>query len=252
MFKNKRIVCIIPARLQASRFPRKVIADLHGKPLIQWVWEAATKTTIFDTVVSAVDAAETERVVKRFGGTAIMTSPDCQSGTDRLVEIMQSGKVEADIWVNWQGDEPFITQHMIEQLLQSCDTDAVDMWTLKKRITTPEQADSPHIAKVICDMDGCALYFSRSTIPHYRDTDVSFEHQKYYKHIGIYAYTTNGLRKIAQMGQSYQEDAEKLEQLRFLHHKLSIKVHETEHDVFGIDLPEHLEKAAARIKSGSF
>ena len=242
MFAQKKIACIIPARLESTRFPQKVLANLAGKPLLQWVWDAANETTFFSDIVFAIDSEKTAKVIKIFGGKYLMTSPECKSGTDRLIEIVHSGKIEADIFLNWQADEPFITPEMIKTLLQTCHKkDDADIWTLKKRIENQDDVVSPNIAKVVCDVDDYALYFSRSTIPFYRDNDQNTK--LYYKHVGIYAYTIDALRKIAKIGHSYLEDAEKLEQLRFLHHKFSIKVHETSEEVIGIDTPQDLRRA---------
>lgn len=246
MLKQKNIVCVIPARLKSTRFSEKMLCKLSGKPLLQWVWEAANKTTLFREVFFAVDSEKTANLIKSFGGKYLMTSENCKSGTDRLIEIMHSGKVEADIWVNWQGDEPFITTQMIFDLLSNCDKNDSDVWTLKKRIDKEEQITSANVAKVVCDVEGFALYFSRSTIPFYRDNDGA--ERIYYKHVGLYAYTTNALRKISKIGHSYLEDAEKLEQLRFLHHGISIKVNETNQEVIGIDTPQDLQRAEEYAK----
>src|SRR3972149_521987 len=110
MLKNKKIACIIPARLHSTRFPKKILAPLLNKPLIQWVWEAAKKVSFFDRVVFAIDSEETAKAIERFGGEYLMTSPSLKSGTERLIELMLEEKVEADIWVNWQGGEPFLNQ----------------------------------------------------------------------------------------------------------------------------------------------
>jgi 3-deoxy-manno-octulosonate cytidylyltransferase (CMP-KDO synthetase) len=236
----KKIVCIIPARLKSTRFPRKALADLSGKPLIQWVWEAARRVELFDEVAFAIDSHETARVIEHFGGNYFMTSEACPSGTDRLIELMQRKLIDADIWVNWQGDEPFINQKMIQDLLQSCD-EPCDIWTLKKKIIQPDEIASPNVSKVVCDAQGFALYFSRHAIPYYRDTPKN----EYYKHIGLYAFSREALQKIAQLKPCALEEAEQLEQLRFLYHRLRIRVHETDREVMGIDLPEHLDKALA-------
>ncbi|MFH1644307.1 MAG: 3-deoxy-manno-octulosonate cytidylyltransferase [bacterium] len=243
---NKKIICIIPARLQSTRFPEKMLALLNGKPLIQYAWQAAVNTKIFDDVIIALDSEKTATVVKSFNANFLMTSQSCQSGTERLVEIMKSKKISSDIWVNWQGDEPFINKEMIQTLLQSINDDS-DIWTLKKRITNQEEINNPNFAKVVCDVAGSAIYFSRSPIPFYRD-EKDFEKQKYYKHVGIYAYTTKALQKIAQSKISYLEDAEKLEQLTFIANNLKIKIHKTDQEVIGIDTPQDLKKAEIRLK----
>jgi len=242
MIGSKKVACVIPARLKSTRFPRKMLSVLGGKPLLQWVWEKASSIPVFDEVAFAVDAEETAKLIDRFGGKHFMTSEECPSGTDRLVELMQRHLIEADIWVNWQGDEPFINAEMIFDLLQTCETDGSDIWTLKKKIEKIEMAQSPHVCKVICDCSGYALYFSRSLIPHYRDVSPG-ESKLFFKHIGMYAYSREALQKIFELKPCELELAEKLEQLRFLYNNLRIRVHETEHEAFGIDLPEHLAAA---------
>ncbi len=252
MVGQPTIVCVIPARLKATRFPGKMLASIAGKPILQWVWEAAAKVTCFTKVVFAIDAPEIAAIIDQFGGQYVMTSEHCASWTDRLVEVMQSGAVEADIWVNWQGDEPFITAEMITSLLQSCGSDNADVWTLKKRIADPVQITSANIAKLVCDIQGNAMYFSRSPIPYYRDLSGGFsdaETQVFYKHVGLYAFTTEALRKISKMGKSYLEDAEKLEQLRWLQYGLTVRVHETDREVKGIDTPQDLEQAEAHAST---
>ncbi|MBI3237099.1 MAG: 3-deoxy-manno-octulosonate cytidylyltransferase [Chlamydiales bacterium] len=242
---SKKIVCVIPARLNSSRFPRKILCHLLGKPLLQRVWEKAQSVDLFDQVVFAIDAEETAALIDTFQGKYIFTSPSCESGTDRLIELMQNQKVEADIWVNWQADEPFINQEMVEDLLQSSHLYDADVWTLKKKILLTEEIHNPHIPKVVCDEKGNALYFSRSPIPYHRDP--SLDAPTYFKHIGMYAYTKEALSKIAHSQPCELELSEKLEQLRFLHHRLSVRVHETQHEVLGIDLPEHLALAEAKL-----
>jgi 3-deoxy-manno-octulosonate cytidylyltransferase (CMP-KDO synthetase) len=234
-----KIACVIPARLKSTRFPRKILAPLHQKPLIQWVWEAARSVSLFDSVTVAVDADETAEVIESFGGDHIMTSESCTTGTYRLCELVLQEKIDADIIVNWQGDEPFLHEQMIAELLQTAKTDGADVWTLKKRVTTPEDIASPHLPKVVTDENGFALYFSRCPIPFHRDT----QELVYYKHIGIYAYTKSALQRLAHLPPSQLSETEQLEQLNFLYHGLKIRVHETEHEGFGIDIPEHLEKA---------
>jgi 3-deoxy-manno-octulosonate cytidylyltransferase (CMP-KDO synthetase) len=175
-----------------------------------------------------------------------MTSEECPSGTHRLIELLKSGKVDGDIFVNWQGDEPFICESMIVDLLQSSAHDKSDVWTLKKRIMKEEELHNPHIAKVVCDVRGFALYFSRSQIPYYRDI-ADFSQKIVYKHVGLYAYTRQALEEIDTLPLSPLEHAEQLEMLRFLSHGLKIRVHETDREVMGIDLPEHLATAESYL-----
>jgi len=241
MYKNRKVVCVIPARLASSRLPRKMLAEINGKPLIQWVWEAAMRVKLFDEVIISPDTDELYSVVKGFGAQALMTSERCENGTERLIELQKRGLVQADVWVNWQGDEPFVTASMIKDLLQTCDDE--EIWTLRKKIADPT---SPHIAKVVCDTQGYALYFSRSAIPYYRESSVE---KIYYKHIGLYAYASSMLKKISTLPFSPLEKAEKLEQLRYLEGGLKVRVHETQSEVFGIDTPEQL--ASARLHLGA-
>ena len=238
----KKIACVIPARLQSSRFPKKILAPLHGKPLIQWVWEAASKVSLFDSVTIAIDAEETRKIVEQFGASYRMTSPTCPNGTMRLCELVQKYPVEADIFVCWQGDEPFLHERMIQELLQTVEQDTADVWTLKKKITDLHLAASPHVTKVVTDQNGYALYFSRSLIPFHRDLPAT----GYEKHIGIYAYTREALEKISSLPMSALAEKEQLEMLNFLYHGLKIRVHETAHEGFGIDIPDHLEEAHQR------
>ncbi|MCB1107105.1 MAG: 3-deoxy-manno-octulosonate cytidylyltransferase [Chlamydiia bacterium] len=240
-----KVVCVIPARLASSRFPRKVLSMLGEKPLLQWVWEGAQSARIFTDVAFAIDDHETARLIDSFGGRHYMTSPDCLSGTDRLIELQSAGKLKGDIWVNWQGDEPFIHREMIESLLSTTDQN-YDIWSLKKEIQREEEIDDPNVVKVVTDPEGRALYFSRSPIPYDRD---ALEDITYYKHIGIYAFTDKALQKISTFSPSRLEQAEGLEQLRFLENGLSIQVHETPHETVGIDVPDDLARAMDRISS---
>jgi 3-deoxy-manno-octulosonate cytidylyltransferase (CMP-KDO synthetase) len=251
MIGNKSVTCIIPARLKSTRFPRKMLSFLGGKPLLQWAWEAATSTAVFDSVAIATDDMEIAELIKNFGGTVYLTSPQCLNGTERLIELQSKGIVDADIWVCWQGDEPFIKEQTINDLLQTAGTDGSDVWTLKERIMHKADVESPHIVQVVSDLQGYALYFSRHSIPYYRD-QIAEDEKVFYKHVGIYAYARAALKKIATLPASPLELAEQLEQLRFLEGGLKVRVHETKHQGIGIDLPEHLVLAEQVLaKTGS-
>ena len=239
--KSLRIACVIPARLESSRFPRKILKPLGGQPLLKWAFDGAKQIPFFDDVIIAVDAQETADVVSRFDGPCLMTSKDCLCGTDRLIEVMKRCEKEYDVWVNWQADEPFLTQKLISQLLSSCGKYDADVWTLKKRIKNEEDIHNPNVAKVVCDVNGYALYFSRGAIPFYRSDFVG--EKIFHKHIGLFAFTTNALQKISTLKMSNLESAEKLEQLRFLQNRLKIRLHETDEEVVGIDTPQDLVRA---------
>ena len=241
--KSVKTVCVIPARLNSKRFPKKVLSSLGSKPMLQWIWERALSCAQFDQVAFAIDHEETAALIESFQGSYFMTDQRCQSGTDRLASLMHESRLEGDIWVNWQGDEPFIQKQMIEDLLQSCGRRDADVWTLKKEIVKEEEVQSPHIVKVVSNRRGEALYFSRAPIPYARN-----QNPVYYKHIGLYAYTSEALQKIRAITTSQLEDAESLEQLRFIEEGLKIKVHETDLDTQSIDTPEDLLLALKNIK----
>ena len=246
MIGKKKIVCVIPARLHSVRFPKKLLALLSGKPLIKWAWEGAMSIPFFDEVVIAVDSEELAFAVEGFGGKYHRTSVECQNGTARLVELQQRGLLEGDIWVNWQGDEPFLSKQVLIDLLQSCEEEQTDVWTLKERIFEKEKIQDPTICKVVCDAQGRALYFSRSPIPYARNYlgEVPF-----FRHIGLYAYSSLAIKKISSMPACPLELAESLEQLRFLFHGLKIQVHETKETTIGIDLQEHLILAEEHLRN---
>ena len=176
-----------------------------------------------------------------------MTSPACPSGTDRIIQALTRGNIQADIIVNWQGDSPLVQAQMIQDLLQSCEHDEADVWTLKKKIVDERLVNDPNCVKVVSDAHGKAFYFSRSPIPYYRD-DRPFLTKTYYKHIGLYAYTRMALDRIAQFSPSRLEQAEMLEQLRFMEHRLTIRVHETQLDEIGINIPQDLADAEKYVK----
>ncbi len=246
MINDKKVVCVIPARLESTRFPRKILAPLGGKPLLQWAWDSAQQISFIDEVVFAIDAEETAQVIDSFAGKYFMTSPDCLRGTDRLVELQQKNLVQGDIWINWQADEPFISERMLQDLLVLAPDSGADIWTLKVALSEQNVRD-PSLCKVVCDEAGFALYFSRSPIPYYRE-DAQID-KKYFRHIGMYAYSDRALRKISHMKPSEIECAESLEQLRFLSYGLKIQVNETEEETIGVDFPEHLVLAEAYIAS---
>lgn len=249
MIGNKKIVCVIPARLASSRFPRKILAYLSGKPLIQWAWEGALRIPFFDEVIIAVDSEETAEVVESFGGRWVMTSLSCLRGTDRLVEVLQKGLIQGDVWVNWQADEPFLSEKAMRELLQTCETSQAGVWTLKKKFNDGESVLDPNFCKVVCDAEGHALYFSRSPIPYIREKENA---EPIFKHIGLYAYSEDALRKISNLTPCAIEEMESLEQLRFLFYGLKIQVHETQEETIGIDLPQHLILAEQYLKKEVF
>ncbi|MCI5051531.1 MAG: 3-deoxy-manno-octulosonate cytidylyltransferase [Simkaniaceae bacterium] len=236
----RKIACVIPARLASTRFPEKIFAKLGERPLLECTYEAAMRCPQFDSVSFAIDSEKTARVLDKIGAPYVMTSEDCPSGTHRLIEYVLTSNKEADVWVNWQVDEPFVSGEMISELLQS---EQGDIWTLKKKIENPEELENPNVVKVVTDKEGRALYFSRNPIPHVRDDK---EHQ-FYKHIGLYAFSEKALKTIATHRLSDLEAAEGLEQLTFLYEGLTISVHETQRETVGIDTPADLEIAQMSV-----
>lgn len=239
MIQGKAVACIVPARLQSTRFPQKVLKSLAHQPILQWIYEKASKISYLDEVIFLVDAPETAHLVESFQGKWVMTDPACTSGTHRLTSYRTTLKERFDLWLNWQGDEPLLPAEMIEELLQSAD-DVHDVFTLKKKISSQE-ALNPNCVKVVTDMHDTALYFSRAAIPFYREANESSNN--YYQHIGLYLYQDHALERIAQLTPSLLETSEKLEQLTFLYNKMKIKVLETKLDGIGIDSPADLLRA---------
>lgn len=230
----KKIVAVIPARYQSSRFPGKPLAQIAGKPMIQWVYERVSRVEEISAVYAAVDDERIYKTVESFGGRAVMTG-QCSCGSERVYEA--SRDIEADIILNIQGDEPLIKTEMIQDLISIFEDNSVQMATLKKELSNDADLENPNIAKVITDVNENAIYFSRSVIPHNRD-GISV---KYYKHIGVYGYTKEFLKIFAGLPQSALEKAEQLEQLRAIENGYAIRVKETYFESIGVDLPEHIK-----------
>lgn len=242
------IIAIIPARYASTRFPGKPLAKLAGKPVIQHVYEKVTQT-LPDTWV-ATDDQRIYEAVEDFGGKAIMTRPDHKSGTDRIQEAVDKIGTKADIIVNIQGDEPFIQTSQIETICKLFEDPNTEIATIGKYFTDPQALINPNSPKIVTDINGFALYFSRSVIPFIRgiDNDLWLQHFKFIKHLGIYAYQRNVLKAITQLPQSPLEKAESLEQLRWLQNGYRIKVGLTDIETIGIDTPEDLIRAEKYLK----
>lgn len=231
-----KIVGIIPARLAATRLPNKPLLDIAGKPMIQWVYEHACECKLLDDVVVATPDEEIKKCVESFGGKAIMTSSRHKSGTDRLAEAAR--KVQANIIVNIQGDEPLLEPSAVDMLAEVMLRDpSLPMASLMTKILDPKEEDNPSVVKVVTDIRGLALYFSRSKIPYTRHS----AHASVYKHIGIYAYRLEFLLCYANMGQTPLEKTESLEQLRALENGYKIKMVETVFSPISVDTPDDLK-----------
>jgi 3-deoxy-manno-octulosonate cytidylyltransferase (CMP-KDO synthetase) len=249
-----RITALIPARYASTRFHGKALADIMGKPMVQHVYERAARASLVSRVIVATDDERIASAVRSFGGEVEMTSPSHSTGTDRLAEV--AARIDSDIIVNVQGDEPLIAPSMIDEVIRPlAEDDSIVMGTLKTRIRTLHDFLSPNVVKVITDQDGFALYFSRSPLPNFRDKwndlkDEAFASGKLlcYKHVGIYVYRRDFLRKFAQMRPTFLETAEKLEQLRALENGYKIKVAETKYVSIGVDTPSDLDKVLESLR----
>ena len=217
-----KFVAVIPARYASKRFPGKPLALLDNKPLIQHVYQAVVNTNLFDDVIVATDDIKIFDTIRRFGGRVMKTLSTHKSGTDRIVEVCR--KINCDVVVNVQGDEPFINQETLKPLLQAFKDTQIDVATLYHTITSQDEIQNPNIVKTVIDKNGFALYFSRLPIPYHRDDNFEAE---YYKHIGVYAYKKNVLMNFPKLAFSMYENAEKLEQLRFLENGIKIKMIKT-------------------------
>ncbi len=241
-------VVIIPARLDSSRLPGKVILDICGKPMIQHVFEAAKKADNIKDVYIATDSDKVRIICEQFTKNILMTSKKHESGTDRLAEAVEN--LVCENIINVQGDEPLIDSNLITQLARTLEDKNVEISSAMHKIKTTQKLKSVNTVKVTVDRSSNALYFSRSIIPHYRDNwEALLNHHKtipkaliFYKHIGIYGYKKEFLLKYAKMKQTYLEKLEKLEQLRVLENGYKIKMIETEYEPIGVDVQEDLEK----------
>lgn len=234
-----KIYCVIPARYASTRLPGKPLADIAGKPMIQHVYERAKLAKLPAEVIVATDNELVFQAVQEFGGSVVMTASDHPTGTDRLAEVAQR-LPDADVIINVQGDEPLIPPTIIDDLaaLFTNSQDELVMATLASPLLTEEQ-DNPAAVKVVTDLAGNALYFSRSLIPYPRNHHAELT---FFKHIGIYAYRRDFLLKFAALKPTPLEQAESLEQLRALEHGYQIRVIKTEFRSVGVDTPEDLER----------
>ena len=239
-----KFIAIIPARYASTRFPGKPLAMLGGKPVIQRVYEQAV--SVLGEAYVATDDERIYNKVMEFGGQAVMTRSNHQSGTDRIEEAATKIGTTADVIINIQGDEPFIQPSQIETLCHLFDDPQTQIGTLGKRFESAEATENPNSPKIVTDVNGFALYFSRSVIPFIRNNrDDWFQQFPFLKHLGIYAYRREVLAEITKLPQSPLEKAESLEQLRWLQNGYRIRVGETDVETVGIDTPEDLKRAEA-------
>ncbi|MCA9807724.1 MAG: 3-deoxy-manno-octulosonate cytidylyltransferase [Cyanobacteria bacterium HKST-UBA06] len=239
---------VIPARYASSRFPGKPLAPIDGKPMILWVVERASQASSLKQVIVATDHDEIKAVVERAGHTAVMTSPDHPSGSDRVWEVVQA-LPDAQIIVNIQGDEPMVDPVHLDDLVAALQDDNRDddMVTLATPITDPRELDDPNVVKVVVSQNGLALYFSRAPIPYCRNQEAS-KSTPYYRHIGLYGYKKSALQAFVNALPSPLEQTESLEQLRALELGLKIRVIEADTVGVGIDTPADLARLKTALK----
>ncbi len=243
-----KILGLIPSRYASTRFHAKSLVDINGKSMIQRVYEQAEKSKSLDKVVVATDHKEIFNHVRTFGGDVCMTRDDHVSGTDRCFEALGLQPEEFDYVINVQGDEPFIQPEQIDLLASFLDGQT-EIATLAKTIGNEEELFNANLVKVVFDLNKKALYFSRSAIPHIRNTEQTewLRRHKFFKHIGMYAYRSDILKELTGLPVSSLEKAESLEQLRWLENGFKITVVETLTETFGIDTPDDLKKAIEHL-----
>ncbi|MFT5054330.1 MAG: 3-deoxy-manno-octulosonate cytidylyltransferase (CMP-KDO synthetase) [Oceanospirillaceae bacterium] len=231
---------IIPARYASTRFPGKPLAKIHGKPMIQRVYERAIMARL-DAVYVATDDDRIAESVLSFGGNVIMTSPNHSTGTERCAEALELSRSKAEIVINIQGDEPMIDPEHLNQLIDCFNSITIDIATLVSKMEAEQVAD-PNTVKVVMANDGRVLYFSRSAIPFCRDGG---KRMAPIKHLGVYAYRTNVLEQLVVLQPSPLELSESLEQLRWLENGYSIKAVTIQDNGISVDTPEDLNRLLA-------
>ena len=238
-----KFTAVIPARYASTRFPGKPLAILGGKTVIQRVYEQAA--SVLREVYVATDDERILSAVEAFGGRAVMTRADHQSGTDRIEEAVEKTGTQADVIINVQGDEPFIQPSQIKTLMALFDDPQTQIGTLGKRFDSMDAVNNPNSPKIVTDHRGFALYFSRSVIPFIRgvESDEWLSHYPFLKHLGVYAYRREVLAEVTRLPQGQLEKAESLEQLRWLENGYRIRVGLTDVETVGIDTPADLERA---------
>jgi len=236
-------VGIIPARLSSTRFPGKLLERINGKSLIAMVYENAQKAKTLDKVVIATEDEAIAKEAEAIGAEYVLTPNTFATGTDRIAWAYRRLELDQDIIFNIQGDEPLLSPQLIDNLFVGFSTSLCHVGTLVKRIETDEELNNPNIVKVVRNMDGEGMYFSRSPIPYYRNKPQDhLVENNYWKHIGLYAYRSEALEQFSRLDQTDLEIAECLEQLRLLQNNSKYFCMETKEEILGIDTPEDFEK----------
>lgn len=239
-----KIIGVIPARYRSSRFPGKPLVSICGKPMIYWVYQQALKVQEFDEIYVATDDERIKAACEEHHMNVIMTSDKHETGSDRVAEV--AAKIEGDLFVNVQGDEPVINPEMIREVISIfLEDDTVYFGSLKKEITDPDEIKASSTVKVVTDDNGDAMYFSRSVIPsNIKDGQLA----RTFRHVGIYAYKREFLKTFSEMEQTELELGEGIEPLRAMQKGYKIRLKETTYSSIGVDLPEHIKKVERIIR----
>lgn len=242
--KNIKILCVIPSRIQSTRLPRKPLLPIQGKPMIQWVYENARRSEILSDVIVATDSQDIADIITGIGGKVVMTDPDLPTGSERVAVVAEK-MTDMDVIINLQGDEPFIKPSMLKQLvLPYLEGEMPEMTTLAFPLDK-EKYEQPGSVKVITDLQGNAIYFSRSPIPYYRTEQTA----PVYNHMGVYAFRRDFLMTYRNLSPTPLEKTESLEQLRVLEHGYKIRVCLTKERTLEINTPEEYEQAQGFLYS---
>lgn len=236
-----KVLAVIPARFAATRLPGKPLADIHGKPMIQWVYERAKASDAVDRVVVATDDERIAHAVRGFGGEVVMTASDLPSGTDRVAAV--ADEIDADVYVNIQGDEPLMATEAVTEAVNLITSGRFQMGTVMTPIRDPADLMNAAVVKVVADSRDRSIYFSRYPIPYSRGTTPKMgDAFACRRHIGLYSYTKECLFRIRSLPQSPLEKGEMLEQLRAIEDGIAIGIREVDFVSIGVDTPEELEK----------
>lgn len=241
-----KVIGVIPARYNSSRFPGKPLADILGKPMIWWVYQQCMKVTELDEIYVATDDERIREACEKYGMNVIMTSEKHYTGSDRVGEV--ATKIEGDLYVNIQGDEPAIDPKEIQELIEVFHDQMVDFASLRIEITDPMEISAPSTVKVVCDKNSDAMYFSRNIIP---ASKKSGQAVRIFRHVGIYAYRRDFLLKFLDTPQSELELEEGIEPLRAMENGYKIRVKETKFQSIGVDYPEHIKLVEEIIAKGN-
>lgn len=241
------VSAVIPARLGSTRLPRKVLADIAGRPLIWHVWNRVRQATRVEQILVATDADEVRSAVESWGGQAVMTSPDCRSGTHRIASIVQ--QLSGRFVLNVQGDEPLLDPTLLDALVNRWEESSAAIITPIYRMPGAAELFDPNIVKVVRAADGSALYFSRSPVPYVRDVPTGqwLERHTFWGHVGVYGYAREVLEQYEHLPASVLEDTERLEQLRFLEAGYRIQTVVTDYRPIAVDTPEDLARVRERF-----